>query len=79
MTPTTPADEFWVPAINGYKDKPFKSATRGGVDLVKITPPEEREETPPEPSAKLASLIAIFSADDISDNLFIARRVFARP
>ena len=57
---TDPIDEFWVPAINAYKEKPFKSATRGGVDLVKITPPEEREEITPEPSAKLASLIAIF-------------------
>ena len=57
---TDPIDEFWIPAINAYKEKPFKSATRGGVDLVKITPPEEREEITPEPSARLASLIAIF-------------------
>jgi len=41
---TDPIDEFWVPAINTYKEKPFKSATRGGVDLVKITPPEAHEE-----------------------------------
>ena len=58
---TDPIDEFWVPAIGTYKEKPFKSATRGGVDLVKITPPEEREEQAgPEAPAKLASLIAIF-------------------
>ena len=38
---TDPIDEFWVSAIGTYKEKPFKSATRGGVDLVKITPPEE--------------------------------------
>jgi molecular chaperone HtpG len=57
---TDPIDEFWVPAINTYKEKPFKSATRGGVDLVKITPPEEREEVALESPAKLASLIAIF-------------------
>jgi molecular chaperone HtpG len=57
---TDPIDEFWVPAIRTYKDKPFKSATRGGVDLVKITPPEDHEEAPPEPPADLASLIAIF-------------------
>jgi molecular chaperone HtpG len=57
---TDPIDEFWVPAISTYKEKPFKSATRGGIDLDKITPPEDREEKEPEPPAKLASLIAIF-------------------
>ncbi len=56
-----PIDEFWVSAIGTYKEKPFKSATRGGVDLDKITPPEDKE-TPkkPEPPANIASLIAIF-------------------
>jgi len=57
---TDPIDEFWVSAIGTYKEKPFKSATRGGVDLDRITPAEEREENEPEPPAKLASLIAIF-------------------
>lgn len=57
---TDPIDEFWVPAIGTYKEKPFKSATRGGVDLVKITPPEDRPEEAPEPPANLANLIAIF-------------------
>jgi molecular chaperone HtpG len=57
---TDPIDEFWVSALGAYKEKPFKSATRGGVDLDRITPAEEREENEPEPPAKLASLIAIF-------------------
>jgi molecular chaperone HtpG len=57
---TDPIDEFWVPAIGTYKEKQFKSATRGGVDLVKITPPEDRPEEAPEPPPNLASLIAIF-------------------
>jgi molecular chaperone HtpG len=57
---TDPIDEFWVPAIGNYKEKPFKSATRGGVDLDKITPPEEQPQEKPTPPAKLASLIAIF-------------------
>src|SRR5215208_1660305 len=57
-----PIDEFWVTAIGTYKEKPFKSATRGGADLDKITPPEDQAEAAekPEPPAKLASLIAIF-------------------
>ena len=58
---TDPIDEFWMPAIGTYKEKSFKSATRGGVDLDKIAPPEDKpEEKKPEPPAKLASLIAIF-------------------
>ncbi len=58
---TDPIDEFWAPAIGTYKEKPLRSATRGGVDLVKITPPEEQQSQElPEPPAKLASLIAIF-------------------
>jgi molecular chaperone HtpG len=57
---TDPIDEFWVPTIGRYKEKPFKSATRGGVDLDKIPLSEAPEEKAPEPPAKLASLIAIF-------------------
>src|SRR5438477_499020 len=57
---TDPIDEFWVPAIARYKEKPFKSATRGGVDLDKIPLSETSEEKGPEAPAKLASLIAIF-------------------
>ena len=48
---TDPIDEFWVPSIGTYKEKPFKSATRGGVDLDKITPPEDENEARPEPEA----------------------------
>ena len=57
---TDPIDEFWVPAIATYKDKPFKSATRGGADLDKIAPPDDSKDERPEPPDKLASLIAIF-------------------
>lgn len=35
---TDPVDEFWVPALGAYKDKPFKSATMAGVDLGRIAP-----------------------------------------
>jgi molecular chaperone HtpG len=59
---TDPIDEFWVPALATFKEKPFKSATRGAADLDKIKP-AEGDAPPPaksEPPAKLASLIAIF-------------------
>ena len=58
---TDPIDEFWVTAIPTYKEKPFKSATRGGVDLDKIeASADQADEKKPEPPAKLGSLIAIF-------------------
>jgi molecular chaperone HtpG len=57
---TDPIDEFWVSAIGSYKGKPFKSATRGGVDLDKIALPKDTPKERPESPAKLASLIAIF-------------------
>ncbi len=57
---TDPIDEFWVPAIAAYKEKPFKSSTRGGLDLDKIAAAEEQPPEKPAPPAKLASLIAIF-------------------
>jgi molecular chaperone HtpG len=59
---TDPIDEFWAPAIGTYREKPFKSATRGGVDLDKIEGGDEKkdEADKPAPPPKLGSLIAIF-------------------
>jgi len=59
---TDPIDEFWVASVGTYKEKAFKSATRGGVDLDKIEAPEDKKDAAekPEPPPKLASLIAIF-------------------
>jgi molecular chaperone HtpG len=31
-----PIDDFWMPSTPSYKDKPFRSLTRGAVDLSKI-------------------------------------------
>ena len=33
---TDPVDEFWVPSVGDYKEKPFKSATKAGADLSAI-------------------------------------------
>ena len=41
---TDPIDEFWVASVGTYKEKPFKSATRGGADLDKIEAPEDKKE-----------------------------------
>ncbi len=41
---TDPVDEFWLPAVGQYAEKPFKSVTRGGADLGKIGTSEETAE-----------------------------------
>ena len=46
---TDAIDEFWIPALGAYEEKPFKSATRGGADLDKIVAagsaePDEKNE-----------------------------------
>ncbi|MCH7692800.1 MAG: molecular chaperone HtpG [Proteobacteria bacterium] len=66
---TDPVDEFWVPALGSYRDKPFKSATRGGADLSKITAREDAKKAAKkakkkkEPAAAdVARLTAAFKA-----------------
>ena len=55
---TDPVDEFWVPALGGYRDKPFKSATRGGADLGKITAREDAEKAAKKAKKKKAPAAA---------------------
>jgi len=57
---TDPVDEFWVQAVGQYKEKPFKSVTRGGADLGKIQGGEDKPEAEKVPEGDLASLIALF-------------------
>jgi len=58
---TDPIDDFWVPTVGLFKEKPFKSATRAGADLTKIAPAEEGEKPAPaeKADAKSASLVAL--------------------
>jgi molecular chaperone HtpG len=58
-------DEFWLPATPTYKDKPFRSLTRGEVDLSKIqgdAPDGEAAEAEQEAvqGAEMDRLIALF-------------------
>ncbi len=48
---TDAVDEFWIPAVASYKDKPFRSVTASGADLAKVAPAE----TPDEPTDKAES------------------------
>jgi molecular chaperone HtpG len=71
---TDPVDEFWLPAVGTFEDKPFKSVTRGGAELGKIKPAEDgqaaadREDQ--EGSAGLDALLAFVKLtlkDEVKD------------
>jgi molecular chaperone HtpG len=57
---TDPVDEFWIPAVGKFQDKPFKSATRGSADLARIAKPEGAPDKPAEPIAGMDALVALF-------------------
>jgi molecular chaperone HtpG len=56
---TDPVDEFWMPAVGQFQDKPFKSVTRGSADLARIAKPDGKSE---EPAAVpgMDALVALF-------------------
>jgi len=49
---TDPVDEFWMPAVGQFEEKPFKSATRGGVDLSKVKGADDEAEKDGDDAAK---------------------------
>ncbi|HEX6940499.1 MAG TPA: molecular chaperone HtpG [Longimicrobiales bacterium] len=59
---TDPIDEFWIAAVRTYKDKPFKSVTRGAADLSKIPLPDDKKEekAAETPSGDIGALVALF-------------------
>ncbi len=40
---TDPVDEFWIPVVGAYQEKPFHSVTRGEIDLSKMAKETEGE------------------------------------
>ena len=69
---TDPIDEFWVAAVGTYKDKPFKSVTRGAADLSKIPLPDDKKEekateTPPADISALVALFRVALQDAVKD------------
>jgi len=74
---TDPIDEFWIPAVDSFEGKSFKSATRGGIDLSKIkeaktdgdTKDEEKAEKKTEAPniAALTALIKLTLGDAVKD------------
>jgi molecular chaperone HtpG len=62
-----PIDDFWLPNVTDYKDKPFKSLTRGGVDLSSIEggdgdQKDDKDQTPAVEGADLDRLIALLKS-----------------
>jgi molecular chaperone HtpG len=57
---TDPVDEFWMPAVGKFQDKPFKSVTRGSADLARIAKPEGEAEKPAENVPGIDALVALF-------------------
>jgi molecular chaperone HtpG len=63
-----PIDEFWLPTVPDYKGKPFRSLTRGAVDLSKIAaddgaaPAEQTADDGALGGAELDRLIAFLKA-----------------
>ncbi|MGO8868418.1 MAG: molecular chaperone HtpG [Alphaproteobacteria bacterium] len=59
---TDPVDGFWLSAVENFREKPFKSVTRGGADLGKIKAPEADAAKPEEAGegAQVSGLVALF-------------------
>ena len=56
---TDPVDEFWVPSVGSFQDKPFKSVTRGGADLGKIQGGEDKPAEEKASEGELSDLLAL--------------------
>ena len=59
---TDPIDEFWIPMVGKYQDKPMRSVTAGGFDLSKIKAAEKSDDQIPEKAGDeiVAKLILAF-------------------
>jgi len=56
---TDPIDEFWLPSVGDYQDKPFRAVTDAAVDLSKVAGDEApKDEAPAAPGDELDSLVA---------------------
>ncbi len=74
---TDPVDEFWIPALGTFEEHPFKSATRGEVDLSSVGGEEDNkkaeadDETPetetPEGLDPLLAAFKLALGDKVAD------------
>src|SRR5262249_12477978 len=69
---TDAVDDFWVNSVGPFKDKKFKSVTRGAADLSKIASEEKNDEDkkPETPTSDVGALVALFKLtlqDEVKD------------
>ncbi len=67
-----PIDEFWVPAVGKYDDRPLKSVTSGGIDLTKFetADSEAAPDADKADDAEMAKLVLNFKqtlGEDVKD------------
>ena len=67
-----PIDEFWVPAVGKYDDKPLKSVTSGGIDLTRFekADSEVTSDADKADDAEMAKLVLSFKqtlGEDVKD------------
>ena len=67
-----PVDQFWLPAVGTYKEKPFRSVTQGASDLDRFAlKDEEKTESTDAPADgeidKLIALVKLTLADAVKD------------
>ena len=67
-----PVDQFWLPMIGAYKEKPFRSVTQGAADLEKFAvsaenEPDAADAPPPGEIDKLIALVKLTLADTVKD------------
>ncbi len=68
---TDPIDEFWIPAVEKFDGKEFKSVTRGGADLDKVKASDDAKKEAPKPAAEgidnLVALMKLSLKDAVKD------------
>jgi molecular chaperone HtpG len=59
---TDPIDDFWVPAVDGFEGKPFRSVTRGAADLKAIAAGEAGAAKAAEDGLREADIATVIAA-----------------
>ncbi len=70
-----PVDEFWIPMVGTFEEKPFKSATQGGADFDDMKSAEEdsdakeekAEEAPQEDISRLIAAMKLALGEEVKD------------
>ncbi len=64
---TDPIDEFWVPSVNAYDKKPFKSVAEAGTDLSKVSGADDKAEEPSPEAANVVEKLKTALGDAVAD------------